>query len=127
MCYSSAAKAGSCRAEGLGAWQVRVEPFADSKTGYKIVFVFTENPYFEDEVLSKEVHFTEAEDHPTVTCRVTGCQPTWKDEVRTGKQRCEDVDIWGCNSSSPLTERDCIGDDDNGDSSFHKLKRQVNR
>jgi hypothetical protein len=60
---------------------VRVEAFANSKTGYRIVFVFVSNPYFEDQVLSKEVHFTEMEDHPAVICRVTGCQPTWKDEV----------------------------------------------
>ena len=61
--------------------QVRVEPFAQPETGYRIVFAFSENPYFEEEELSKEVHFEEAEMAPELLCRVTGCQPTWKDEV----------------------------------------------
>ena len=62
--------------------QVRVEPFEKPENGYKIVFAFSENLYFEEEELSKEVHFVETEMGPIpLICRVTGCQPTWKEEV----------------------------------------------
>jgi len=64
--------------------QVRVEPFENIDTGYRIAFAFTENPYFEEEELTKEVHISELEEGVTVW-RVTGCQPTWREEVRGGQ------------------------------------------
>ena len=37
-----------------------MEEFEDIKSGYKINFHFNQNPYFENETLSKEFHLNEA-------------------------------------------------------------------
>lgn len=36
--------------------ELKVEEFEDIKFGYRIIFHFYENPYFENEVLIKEFH-----------------------------------------------------------------------
>lgn len=36
--------------------KLEVEEFEDIKSGYRINFHFDENPYFENEVLTKEFH-----------------------------------------------------------------------
>jgi len=40
--------------------KLEVEEFEDIKSGYKINFRFNKNPYFENEILSKEFHLNEA-------------------------------------------------------------------
>lgn len=40
--------------------KLEVEEFEDIKSGYKIIFHFNKNPYFENESLSKEFHLNEA-------------------------------------------------------------------
>ncbi|KAL6083958.1 hypothetical protein STEG23_002477 [Scotinomys teguina] len=42
--------------------RVEVTEFEDIKSGYRIVFYFDENPYFEKKVLSKESHLNESGD-----------------------------------------------------------------
>ncbi|XP_044538440.1 protein SET-like isoform X1 [Gracilinanus agilis] len=42
--------------------RVEVAEFEDIKSGYRIDFYFDENPYFENEVLSKEFHINESGD-----------------------------------------------------------------
>merc|ERR1719427_975309 len=39
---------------------VEVEEFEDIKSGYRIKFKFADNPYFENDTLSKEFHLNEA-------------------------------------------------------------------
>lgn len=48
----------------LKAWclQVYVEDFKDLKSGYKIIFVFDENPYFSDKELSKSFAYDTLDD-----------------------------------------------------------------
>lgn len=43
--------------------KLEVEEFEDIKSGYRINFYFDENPYFENDVLTKEFHLGSSGEH----------------------------------------------------------------
>lgn len=43
--------------------KLEVEEFEDIKSGYRINFHFDENPYFENDVLTKEFHLGSSGEH----------------------------------------------------------------
>ncbi|KAG5681364.1 hypothetical protein PVAND_010806 [Polypedilum vanderplanki] len=59
--------------------KLHVEDFDDVKTGYRISFHFKENPYFENEVLTKEFHLAAENMSDNFTQTSTATQIKWKD------------------------------------------------
>lgn len=43
----------------LLCFQIDVEDFPDIKSGYKITFTFKQNPFFKNQKLVKELHYTD--------------------------------------------------------------------
>ena len=53
--------------------KLEVEEFEDIKSGYRINFHFEENPYFENDVLTKEFHLGSSGEHIFYTTVVYFC------------------------------------------------------
>ncbi|KAK3103633.1 hypothetical protein FSP39_020645 [Pinctada imbricata] len=62
--------------------EVEVEEFEDIKSGYRINFNFTDNPYFSDSVISKVFHLAST---GVPTCTSTPVQ--WKDNMNLTKRK----------------------------------------
>lgn len=98
--------------------KLNVEDFDDVKTGYCISFHFKENPYFENEVISKEFHL--AADNQTstdFTQTSTSTAIKWKEgkdllkelQSKPPANKKRDVDHksffdWFCDNSDPVND-----------------------
>jgi len=72
--------------------QLEVEEFEDIKSGYRIKFYFDENPYFENDILTKEFHLGSSGDPASQSTPVKwkadmDLTAKSKDEKPTGKKR----------------------------------------
>ncbi|XP_043189366.1 protein SET-like isoform X1 [Amphibalanus amphitrite] len=61
--------------------QLEVEEFDDIKSGYRIKFHFSSNPYFKNEVLQKEFHLGSSETDPFTEPRSESTKIEWKDKM----------------------------------------------
>jgi template-activating factor I len=59
--------------------KLHVEDFDDVKTGYRISFHFKENPYFENDVLTKEFHLAAENQSDNFSQTSTATQIKWKE------------------------------------------------
>jgi template-activating factor I len=59
--------------------KLHVEDFDDVKTGYRISFHFKENPYFENDVLTKEFHLAAENQSDNFTQTSSATQIKWKE------------------------------------------------
>lgn len=59
--------------------KLHVEDFDDVKTGYRISFHFKENPYFENDVITKEFHLAAENQSDNFTQTSSSTQIKWKD------------------------------------------------
>ncbi|XP_065646525.1 protein SET isoform X2 [Hydra vulgaris] len=67
-------------------FSVEVEEFEDIKSGYKIKFHFTENPYFDNDVLCKEFMLSDTGEQ---TCKSTSI--SWKENMDLTKRSDQSV------------------------------------
>ena len=63
----------------LNRTKLHVEDFDDVKTGYRISFSFKENPYFENDVLTKEFHLGAENQSDNFSQTSTATQIKWKE------------------------------------------------
>lgn len=56
--------------------KLEVEEFEDIKSGYRINFHFDKNPYFENDVLTKEFHLGSSGEH--VSLSASCCFPIYR-------------------------------------------------
>lgn len=99
-------------------YKLNVEDFDDVKTGYSISFHFKENPYFENEVITKEYHLaSENQSNSDFTQSSTSTPIKWKEgkdllkELQSKPQANKKRDIetksffdWFCDNSDPMDE-----------------------
>lgn len=98
--------------------KLQVEDFDDVKTGYSISFCFKENPYFDNDVITKEFHLA-AENQSTTdfTQTSTSTAIKWKEgkdllkELQSKPQSNKKRDIehksffdWFCDNSDPVND-----------------------
>lgn len=99
-------------------YKLNVEDFDDVKTGYSISFHFKENPYFENEVITKEYHLaSENQSNSDFTQSSTSTPIKWKEgkdllkELQSKPQANKKRDIetksffdWFCDNSDPMDD-----------------------
>lgn len=95
-----------------------VEDFDDVKTGYSISFHFKENPYFENDVITKEYHLASENQSTTDFTQTSTSTPIkWKEgkdllkELQSKPQTNKKRDIehksffdWFCDTSDPCND-----------------------
>jgi len=99
--------------------KLHVEDFDDVKTGYSISFHFKENPYFENEVLTKEFHLAAENSAPDFVQSSTSTPIKWKEgkdllkELQSMPQASKKRDLhnehksffdWFCDTSDPVND-----------------------
>lgn len=97
--------------------KLHVEDFDDVKTGYSISFHFKENPYFENDSITKEFHLAAENAAADFTQTSTSTAIKWKEgkdllkELQSKPQSNKKRDIehksffdWFCDNSDPLND-----------------------
>lgn len=97
--------------------KMTVEDYDDVKTGYRISFHFKENPYFTNDVITKEFHLAAENQSTDFTQTSTSTAIQWKEgkdlllELQNKPQTNKKRDIehksffdWFCDNSDPVND-----------------------